>query len=375
MNYPNKILLIQLFSNGDCLYATTVARQIKQDYPGCHITWAIAEYCRNIVAENPFVDETMVIKEINHRNWQQYWKGFQQKIKKWTLDNEYDEVVFTQIIGSNFANYDYCIRSSVFRGYKRPVMVPVQPVLQLTVQEIKRVEDFAFEHRLSSYKEVILIEFAPLSGQAKFSLDSALRIAQQITAVGNVVVIFSSNTKLEINTPSIIDGSKLSLREIAHLSHYCTLLVGCSSGTTWVTTSNAGKQLPMIQILDPNAYWFNSVVNDHRRFGLSTDHIIEIDDRDEKKIHDCVQMLIEKGFSVAKASHHQEWKMQFRITRGIISYFLGKGDFKSAIKHIRINIVLFGYKRALLKSIFLGMVTFPVINFINRRKNKLNEPG
>ena len=34
-----KILLVQLFSNGDCLYATSVARQIKKDFPGHATSW------------------------------------------------------------------------------------------------------------------------------------------------------------------------------------------------------------------------------------------------------------------------------------------------------------------------------------------------
>ena len=37
-----KVSLVQLDANGDCLYATTIARQIKQDYPGCHLTWWIS---------------------------------------------------------------------------------------------------------------------------------------------------------------------------------------------------------------------------------------------------------------------------------------------------------------------------------------------
>ena len=48
-NEPKNILLVQLFSNGDCLYATTIARQIKQDYPGCKLTWAIASFCKDII--------------------------------------------------------------------------------------------------------------------------------------------------------------------------------------------------------------------------------------------------------------------------------------------------------------------------------------
>ena len=62
MNEPAKkkrIALVQLFSNGDCLYATTVARQIKTDYPGCYLAWVIAGFCKNILDENPFVDEVI----------------------------------------------------------------------------------------------------------------------------------------------------------------------------------------------------------------------------------------------------------------------------------------------------------------------------
>ena len=43
---PKKIILVQLYSNGDCLYATAVARQIKQDFPGSHLTWAIAHFVK-----------------------------------------------------------------------------------------------------------------------------------------------------------------------------------------------------------------------------------------------------------------------------------------------------------------------------------------
>ena len=58
---PQKILLVHLYSNGDCLYATAVAKQIKHDFPGCHLTWAIARFCKSIISNNPYVDEVMEI--------------------------------------------------------------------------------------------------------------------------------------------------------------------------------------------------------------------------------------------------------------------------------------------------------------------------
>ena len=62
-----KILLLQLYSNGDCLYATAVARQIKTDHPGCRLTWVIADFCKDIIAGNPYVDEVEVIRDIKKK--------------------------------------------------------------------------------------------------------------------------------------------------------------------------------------------------------------------------------------------------------------------------------------------------------------------
>ena len=69
---PKKIILVQLYSNGDCLYATAVARQIKQDFPGSHLTWAIASFCKSIIINNPFVDEILKLKELNITNIVEY---------------------------------------------------------------------------------------------------------------------------------------------------------------------------------------------------------------------------------------------------------------------------------------------------------------
>ena len=57
MQERKRILLGQLGSFGDCLYATTVARQIKVDFPECHLTWAIGSPYRSILDNSPDVDD------------------------------------------------------------------------------------------------------------------------------------------------------------------------------------------------------------------------------------------------------------------------------------------------------------------------------
>ena len=52
-----RILIVQLAALGDCLYVTALARQIKHDYPGCHLTWAISNRCSQVIQNNPYIDD------------------------------------------------------------------------------------------------------------------------------------------------------------------------------------------------------------------------------------------------------------------------------------------------------------------------------
>jgi hypothetical protein len=362
MNARPRILLIQLFSNGDCLYATTVARQIKHDYPDCVLIWLVAESCQNILRLNPYVDEVKTVAGINYQNWELKWEGFKRELTEIKKQLAIDRSYFTQIIDSNFANYDYCIRSTIHRGYGKPITVPLQPVLRLDPNEIRETKDFVDEHKLKDFGYVIIFEFAPRSGQAGLTADKALELAIQMTSADpTLAIIMSSNLTLTKLPARVIDGSKLSLRQTAHLSHYADLLVGCSSGITWVTTSEAGRPIPMIQLLDPHTYWLNSVAHDRARYGLPADDIIEMPDSKFHQLQSCVSTIRSDGFSDAKRMFHVDIPQSFRVSRGLIFYLLKKGYLRGVIRHIRINVRIFGWHPRLIRSICLGIFTFPVM--------------
>src|SRR4051812_43318777 len=104
-----KILLVQLFSNGDCLYATAIARQIKSDYPGYHLTWAIAGFCKSIIANNPYVDAIM---EVNHvaKNDVVAFRKFKREVHERKIKGEFDLLFITHNMDTNQALYDGSIR-------------------------------------------------------------------------------------------------------------------------------------------------------------------------------------------------------------------------------------------------------------------------
>ncbi len=126
MHTPLKILLVHLYSNGDCLYATTVARQIKHDYPGCILTWAIASFCKPIIENNPYVDE--ILEVAIEKNNVQAFRKFRKKIKLLKKNGAFDEVFITHNMDTNLAYYDGCIRSGILSAYPNHITVPVQPV-------------------------------------------------------------------------------------------------------------------------------------------------------------------------------------------------------------------------------------------------------
>ena len=359
MSIPLKILLVHLHSNGDCLYATTVARQIKNDYPGCHLTWAIASFCKSVIDNNPFVDTIWEIPGVNNNNSTEIHRRLKKEVLAQKRNGEYDEVFFTQLIDDNLANYDGCIRSGIFRGYDKPITVPITPVLRLREAEIAKAANFAVEHDLAKYKNVILFEFAPQSAQLAITPANAIEIANKIVQNESTAIILSSANRIDSADKKIIDGSLLTLRETAALTHYCTLLLGCSSGISWISTSEAGKLLPMIQIIDPYSPWVNPMSRDFERFGLPTEMLIEIYDNVHDKVINCMKEVLTVSFSSARKKFYAPLPLHFIGTSRGIYNMLCFLQFKAIIRHIRINISVFGWNPLLIKAIFTGFITAP----------------
>ena len=369
MEVSRKILLVQLYSNGDCLYATTVAQQIKKDYPGCHLIWAIASFCKTIIANNPYIDEILTVDTVA-KNDAPALRKFKKLIYKQKKEGVYAEVFFIHNGDTNQAFYDGSIRSSILRAYGKPITVPFIPVLHLREDEIAKAKYFAKEHHLASFKEVVIFEYAPQSGQSTITKEIALSIAEGIVAKSNTAIILSSANKIQHINKAIIDGSSLTIRETAALTHYCTFLLGTSSGITWISTSDAAKFLPMVQLFNPDTRFENPISRDFERFGFATDKVIELLKLDEKIIVDCVQSALE-DFATAKITYNQIIPLHFKTTRNIVYNLLCYGEFKAIATHIRINREVHGNNLSFYKEILIGFLIAPFKLLHNLTKRKL----
>lgn len=304
---PKRILLGHLASNGDCLYATAVARQIKNDYPGCHLTWAVGSLYRQAIDNNPYVDKIWEVQIANRDEIEIVWKIFAEEARERKQRGEFDEIFFTQLNPDNYRNFDGTVRASIFRGYPRPITVPVQPVIRLREEEVAHVREFAEQQLLSKRKHVILFECSAASSQTfvtpSFAIEAA-QIARRL--LPDSVFILSSNVKIESPDERIIDGSVVPFRENAELTKYCSLLVGCSSGVSWLATSNGAKQLPKIQLLSRKTGVFASMRHDAEYFGLPTDEILEMTDCTSEHVASCIVTACTESFEEARKKYHEQ---------------------------------------------------------------------
>lgn len=368
MNRSPKILLVQLFSNGDCLYATTVARQIKNDFPGCRLTWAIAGFCKNIIAGNPYVDEVRIVNEVA-KNDVKAFRKFKKQLHREKIAGKWDEVFITHNMDDNQALYDGTIRGMIYRAYPLPITVPVEPVVLLSDEEKNNVASFAEKHRLSNFKNVILWEYAPQSGQSVLDVDFVMKLAGKVTSLPSTCVILSSANSFS-STEKIIDASPLAIRENAALTHYCSLLIGCSSGITWLSTSTASRPLPMLQLLNSHAAFLNAPSEDFKRYNLPAERLIEIIHINDKKVFDCVKTIIETGFEAAKRAYNEILPLQFNTTPKVVYNMLCYLQFRAIARHYRITTSIYGRHPLFLKQFWLAVLTFPfklVRNFFRKR--------
>ncbi len=306
MKSPERILLGHLASNGDCLYATAIARQIKHDYSDCHLTWAVGSLYRQAIENNPYVDAIWEIPISNRNEIDSVWRTFAREAKQKQASGQFDKIFLTQVAPDNYQNFDGTLRSSIFRGYPGPVTVPITPSIRLRPEEVERVREFVTLKGINRSKNVILFECAAYSSQSfvspEFAIETALLVLEKTP---DCSFILSSNMKIDSSDSRVIDGSVLRFRENAELTKYCTLLVGGSSGVSWLATSDWAKPLPTIQLLRREMGVYASMCHDAEYFGLPGEHIIEMTECSPQHLANCIIASMSQPFPEVRERFHE----------------------------------------------------------------------
>lgn len=311
-----KILLTQLFSNGDCLLTTPLARQIKEyDYPGCHLTWLISDRCKTVLDNNPYIDHIIVVKNPDMTTRERIHPIVENLVKDGYF---FDKVFVLDPNSENSEYYDKTFKTSFLKiyaeKYEHRIKVPVEPLIFLSTQEVNNVKKFVHHHKINENNHYnILFECSPLSGQSSMNFEKALNIAKKLTEkYQNIFIILSSKNKLQDTHERIIGASAISYRENAELLNYCHLLVGCASGITWLNTTNWSKKIDTLQTIfyhtnyeDCKLGW--SLECENMVLGLPVDNILEIASNtfDEKILFNCICCIIENGIKKTKTIYNK----------------------------------------------------------------------
>lgn len=327
-----------LVANGDCLMATVLAKQIKKDYPGCHLTWAISDLCRQVIEGNPDIDAIWEVRLTGKKAGEnEGWFSFVQEAAQLKERGEFDEVFLTQIYPSNVHHFDGTTRGTIYNAYPHPVTVNARPVLRLKEQEILRVKSFAESNQLLSYRQVVLFECSSFSGQSFVTPEWAVEVARQlVTLRDDIIIIISTHLDLANIHPRIISASSLTLRENAELTKYCSLLAGCSSGITWIATTDWAKRLPMVQFLKRGiGFTFASVAYDHRYWGLDDSMIIETTNPGITDAVHLISEVLSKGLAAVKPDWHQDIRPRFDSLLKYAFMFFRRGKFGKSYRIVK----------------------------------------
>jgi len=308
-----KIVLTQTGSLGDCLLTTTIARQIKEiDYPGCHLTWIIGERYKEVLDNNPHVDDVIALPMHPSISLRYGVRAYVDELKR--EGKCFDQAIVLDLDAKNAPLVWGTCRSIYFRIYQEiyghRVSVSPEPVICLRDNEVERVKTFCCNHKIDdSNAYPILIEYSPASGQSLMDKDTALALAAKIVdKYSHVKCILSSKDHITSPSAQIIDGSVLSYRENAELLNHCKLLIGSNSGITWLNASTWSKKIPMIQdvmadFTDNNSDISFSVEMDCKCVGAPTKNLIELHSPTLDELYTCVCAVIDSSFEEVKSKY------------------------------------------------------------------------
>lgn len=331
----NRYFIYQFAAFGDCLFATIVVKQLKHNDPNCEITWGISKRYVSILKNNPFVDrilefeidpKTATLNEFDKHN---------RLVSE--IEKEYGvNFIHLQLLNKHINRLHTTLRFTVLKIFNLPITVSKNAVLRLDEHEKNNVSDFLNLNRISFYPVKILFECVPTSGQSSVNYEFAIQVAENVAARNkNVCFILSGAFNSHIENPQIFNASVISFRENLELINNCDLLVGCSSGITWLTICESAKPIPSIQLLSQDSDLFAGVHFDFEINKIDNSHIIELIDFDVNKTIDCIESALQNGIFQTKLKFHQVYKPSiFNLKNNIMKLVWLKFSLKELINYV-----------------------------------------
>lgn len=289
-----KFLIIKMSSIGDVMHALPALHTLRMNHPGARIAWVIEERFRDLLYNNPDVDEVIVTRT---RHWRKHWTlksleeilGVIRKIRGGRFDTVFDfhgllksgliallsgaprriglhknnckekiNVLFTNrkgpYIGKGVHVADICRSLVLMEGDGPPQETP--PPLAVPSGEQGRVESFFQARPELTARPIIGINPGAGFESKRWSLSRFARLADRIADELGFSILLTWGPGEEEKVKSIADQMKqrswlappTSLLESIALYRRLALMVSCDSGPLHLA---AAVETPTVSIFGP----------------------------------------------------------------------------------------------------------------------------
>ena len=364
---------------GDCLYATTLARQIKADFPACELTWAVASMCAPVLVNNPYVDDVWVWKVDDWANLATAWAALERQCLSARLSgSDFDRIWLSQIVPSNIRHFDGTVRPSILRAYTGDITVPVDSVIALTDEENAAVTEYVREHSLLDYEHRVLFECSAKSGQSYVTPNFAIGVAEAVSKeLDNICFVLSTHKDIKTDLPNVISAKTVGVRKNAALTHHCSMFVGCGSGLTVVATSSASKTLPNIQLLRGNTSVYASFCHDFEYWGKPSERFIEMADASVERVAQVIVTVCRDGAATAREQYHRPVPVSFdKYLKFVERWGTGMGRYVDALESLAVTCERYGRQPKLLsfaRTRVVPRLYWDPIAMDTRQRNRIDQ--
>lgn len=265
-NTVKNILIVRTDRIGDVVLSLPLADIIKKHYPGCKVSFLVRNYTKEILSNNPFIDEIIILKEDNNRvNLFENLKNISSKKFDTCIVVNPTFVValilffsgIKQRIGTGYRWYSFLFNSKVFehRKYaeKHELEFNVNMLQKIGIREtvnernikynlgadnkaLKSVEEILLNENLDIKKPFIIIH--PGSGGSSIDLpiNKFIELTKKLTEDNLQVIITGNKNEIEICNQLVLSdktknlAGKFNLTQLIALISKSAMFISNSTG-------------------------------------------------------------------------------------------------------------------------------------------------
>jgi heptosyltransferase II len=292
MSKKIKILVIQKKRIGDVLTSTVIFEALKQKFPVSELHYLVYPNAIDVVTNNPFVDEILVMDAKSRKNKLSFIK-FLFKVRKqkfdivvdaygkpnsvligWfsgakktiTFKKNYADLLYSNTINRTEKSFSVATRAIEHRmQLLEPLGIsfePIEPILVITDKEIEKAKSDLKTANINIDLPILMISAVGSNELKTYPTDYMAKLLDKISDIKKVQILFNylphqKDIAIEIynncnditKSMIFIDFYKENLREFLAVTKICDALIGNEGGATNMAKA---MKVPTFTIFSPS---------------------------------------------------------------------------------------------------------------------------